>query len=259
MNKLRIGRWIVILASFAFALTPVGAQADNRAGLIIQYADGRTATHCVRFAELSISGLDLLARAGVPVQVEAGGLGTAVCSLGGEGCAYPAQPCFCQCQGGDCAYWNYLHLIDGKWRYSPIGAAGYSITDGAIDAWAWGDQVTPPMYTLDEICAAPAAPTVAPIATRPPATIAPTATSTQPGVEATVTSQPATMTSPLPLAPTQSVAPGATPPAATAAPSATLAAAEAPSPQSDASGYVVFVAAVVLLGGWLIVARLRKG
>lgn len=245
---LRIGRWMAIALSLALGLAQAHAQPPYRAGLVIQHADGRVATYCVRFGEPSIAGLDLLDRAGVSIVVEVSGLGTAVCAIEGQGCAYPAQPCFCRCQGADCAYWNYLHLVDGAWRYSPISVSGYTVTDGAVDGWAWGDGITPPLYTVDQICAASptavvATPAPAAQSTATPApAVAPTATDvpdSTPIAAATDTPQPAAPPTGVPTAPSD---------ASTAVRAA----------QEDVGSYALYVIVVVALGGWLIVKSRRK-
>lgn len=262
-SRVRVGRWILIAMSLALGagLSPVGAQTENRAGLVIQHGDGQVETYCVRFSESSISGLELLTRSGQSYLVESGGLGAAVCRIGGEGCAYPSQTCFCQCQGASCAYWNYFNLIDGGWRYAIQGAAGRSIVDGAIDGWAWGDQLAPPLYTIDQICSeASSAPTVAPTATAAvPEASALTPTATEPPEPSSTTA--AATDTPAP----NSVTAPANP---TPRPSETVAATEPPEPspaavaaqaaQADPGSYAVFALVVVVLGGWLIVAQLRK-
>ena len=257
-SRLRNRRWIAVLLSLILGLgrVPASAQTQNRAGLVIRHGDGSVSTTCVRFGEPSITGLDLLNRSGVSVVAEVGGLGSAVCAIGGEGCAYPAQPCFCQCQGANCAYWNYLHLIDGGWRYSPIGAAGYTITDGAVDAWAWGDQATPPVYTIDQICAdSPGAPAATASAAEPSATNAPTFVSTATDIPKPVPIAQVTDT-PEPSAPTRPSAP-------TDVPAPTVAVPPEPSalihsPQAELGSYALFAVVVVALGGWLIVNHIRR-
>lgn len=189
-----------------------------------------------------------------------------MCSIGGQGCAYPSQPCFCKCQGASCAYWNYLHLIDGAWRYSPIGAAGYTITDGAVDAWAWGDKVTPPVYTIDQMCAASAGqPT-----SQPPNTPATDSASQRAGES---TARPASVPAGEPtVAPTArragepTVPPTNRPtlqptnePASQPTNEPTLQPANGPATQVDAGGYAAFAVIILGLGGWLIVTRSRKG
>jgi hypothetical protein len=251
-------RWLVVTLSFILVsgLTPVTAQTDNQAGVVIQYADGRVATYCVRFDEPSINGVELLTRVGLSVIGEFSGQGAAVCSINGEGCAYPAQPCFCRCQGADCAYWNYYHLLDGAWRYSPIAASAYMIENGAVDAWMWGNGDEPPSYTVDQICSA--APVVAPTDTIAPAatdaaTIEPT---TEPIalVTSTMLIEPtATTVQSTPIGETPSAIPEASPePVALEAGTASV------SDAVDAGSYVMLGVIVVVLGGWLVVSRLRK-
>ena len=253
-------RWIVLMAWIALAAASGQAQ-ENRAGLVIQFGDGRIATYCVRFGEPSITGLELLARSSLRPVAEVGGLGSAVCSIGGQGCAYPAQPCFCQCQGATCAYWNYLHLIDGAWRYAPVGASGYTVTDGMVDGWAWGDQVAPPVYTLDQICSESA---------NQPASGPPSQPTRQPTGEPTIeptslpVSESATTPAPAPraaLTVTPAVAPTRQPtvPFTLQPPvEPTVQLINPPTTQTDLGGYVVFAVVVLVLGGWLIVSQARR-
>jgi hypothetical protein len=265
-KRLHAGRWMVVALSLilGYGLAEASAQTENRAGLVIRYGDGRLSTFCIRFGEPSITGLDLFTRSGQLPIVETGGLGAAVCAINGEGCAYPSQPCFCQCQGANCAYWNYFHWIDGAWRYSPLGAAARTITDGAIDGWSWGENLAPPVYTLDQICAeSPAAPISTMIAVTPIA--APTDAPVGYPSDTPTASLPTGTTEPVVQAPTDSLA---LPPAPTGAQAPTVvlptagsqpeASVSRDSPQSDLGSYALFAVVVVGLGGWLIVARIRK-
>jgi hypothetical protein len=248
-----VRRWLLIILSLLLGTraAPIGAQSENRAGLVVQYGDGRVATYCVRFDEPSITGLDLLQRSGLKIVAEVGGLGSAVCAIGGQGCAYPSQPCFCQCQGAQCAYWNYFHLMDGAWQYSPLGGAGYAIADGAVDGWAWGDKTAPPVYTIDQICAAP-----------PPAR--PT---NRPTIEPTIDSANRQVDTP---APSPTLEPAIRPTAEptrqptiqptiepTSEPVDRRSEAPADS-QLDVSSYALFAIVVIGLGGWLLVSRARR-
>lgn len=230
---------------------PIGAQSENRAGLVVQYGDGRVATYCVRFGEPSITGLDLLQRSGLKIVAEVGGLGSAVCAIGGQGCAYPSQPCFCQCQGVQCAYWNYFHLVEGAWQYSPLGGAGYAIADGAVDGWAWGDKTAPPVYTIEQICAAQ-------LPTRPASqpTIEPTIDSANRQADTPTpsrTPEPATRPASEPTHP-PTIQPAIAP---TSEPVGQPSQAPANSP-FDVSGYALFAIVVIGLGGWLLVIRARR-
>jgi hypothetical protein len=110
-------------------------------------------------------------------------MGLTICQIAGEGCAYPAEPCFCHCMGGgECAYWNYFYQEPGEteWTYSALGAAMRKVRPGSVEAWVWGDGDTPPIVevTFEEICMpATAVPTTRP--TEEP-TAAPAATPTKP-------------------------------------------------------------------------------
>jgi hypothetical protein len=141
----------------------------SQAGLVIQFDDGRLDTRCVAFEGDDISGADLLAQSDLEAIVDASsGMGLTVCQIAGEGCAYPAEPCFCHCMGGgDCAYWNYFYREPGEseWTYSAIGAAMRKVQPGSVEAWVWGDGSTPPAVdvTFEEICTpATAVPTIPP-------------------------------------------------------------------------------------------------
>ncbi|MBN2390285.1 MAG: hypothetical protein JXR84_06165 [Anaerolineae bacterium] len=163
-----------------------GAQegGTNRAGLIVVHGDGRVLTRCVTFTEDRISGVALLQRSGLSVDANTGPMGSAVCTINSEGCS--ANDCFCQCKNTPCTYWNYFHRnTDGSWAYSGMGAATWTVGNGDIDGWVWGDgSAPPPALTFDAICSAESAsvvpevpPTTAPTATPlPPETPIPTPT-----------------------------------------------------------------------------------
>ena len=161
---------VVVLAAAVWLLplerlSPAAAaqEGPQRAALVVRFADGAVETRCVSFAEPAISGADLLARAGLPVIVNVNsGLGGAVCSIKGQGCAFPGQDCFCRCQGSACEYWAYYHLSDGRWVYSDVGAGNYQVSDGAVEGWSWGkgnftSGTEPPAARFADICTAPVA------------------------------------------------------------------------------------------------------
>lgn len=196
------------LALFLFALASSAgrtyAEGPSQAGLVVQFGDGRIETRCVAFEGQEIRGADLLTRSGLDLIVDtSSGMGITVCQIEGEGCAFPAEPCFCQCTGGDeCAYWNYFYRDAGAtgWEYSALGAILRQVKPGSVEAWVWGDGHTPPgdQLTFETVCPAPTATpsrmpaTATPspvIATRtptttqmpaPPPTALPTATSLPP-------------------------------------------------------------------------------
>jgi hypothetical protein len=138
-------------------------QGSGRAGIIVGLPDGSFTSTCVSFAVADISGEDLLRGSGWDVTMDPGNaLGTLVCSIGGEGCDFPAESCLCRCRGaGPCSYWAYFHRTeDGAWVYSAQGARLRRLSDGDLDAWIWIDRSlapedvpTPPAdLTFDSVC-----------------------------------------------------------------------------------------------------------
>ncbi len=159
--SVRARRWglLLVLILPLLGLPAMGrAQEPNRAGVVVRTGDGQVHTACVAFTEPAISGLALLERSGLDVVVQTSGGNAAVCSIAGEGCNFPQQACFCQCQGGGtCRYWAYWHLNGGIWQYSSTGAAAYRVPPGGVDGWAWGDGNVnagsrPPAVSFDKIC-----------------------------------------------------------------------------------------------------------
>ena len=193
---------IVILVLLTAIFGAVQAQADgpNKIALVVTHGNGQTLTKCVEFPEDQLTGLQVLERSGLEMDYEAQGMGATVCKLDGEGCTFPGNPCFCQCQGSSCVYWSYWQLQNGAWQYSSYGASNTYLSNGSVEGWIWGEGTTssaspPPVYTFEQICGAQATAT---------ATTAPTATHTQsPAVNST---------SPIPTAtPTKTKTPVRTP------------------------------------------------
>ena len=252
-----VGETILFLILVLALTASAGAQgAAHRAGVIIHFGDGRVVTRCVSFSEPTLSGIELLTRAGLSIRVDtSSSIGAGVCKIEREGCDQ-GKSCFCQCEGSTCAYWQYFHMQNGAWKYSNLGAALYPVADGAVEGWAWGNNVAPPVMSLDQICAASAASTAsaAPVRVSPSATRAPENTPT-------ITPPPAT-----PTARAQESAPTATatdlptalptlPPA-----SSTLAPTAAPSQADNFSSpisYAVFGIIVLGLGAWLVIQAKR--
>jgi hypothetical protein len=260
---------LVMLASSMPA--SVNAQAaTHRAGLVMRFGDGSVVTRCVSFSEPGLTGAELLMRAGLSVVFDLNSsIGAGVCKIGNQGCDR-GKSCFCQCEGSTCAYWQYFHLQSGAWKYSNLGAGVYQVSDGAVEGWAWGNNVAPPVMSLDQICAAaPAQANVSPSPARAsaptttPRSAAPTASSTAAPVTIPVVSVTAAATvsaTVMPSAtvpPTDSPTPQPTfPPAPTQPPAPTVVAplqnAETISPVAS---YVVFGVIVLGLGAWLVMQR----
>ncbi|MCX6029932.1 MAG: hypothetical protein NT169_11610 [Chloroflexi bacterium] len=189
----------LLLALCLLALTSAPAAAEggpHRAALVVRFPDGNIQKRCVTFTEASISGEKLLQDSGLTVIMNYN-VGGAVCSIAGQGCAYPREDCFCRCQGVQgvqCEYWAYYHWTGGGWQYSQVGASSYQVSDGALEGWSWGPGnfsvgTLPPMVTYDEICTPPTStPTATPTrTTTPTATPSPTATATPSGAAARTT------------------------------------------------------------------------
>jgi hypothetical protein len=189
MNGQRRVLLLVISASLLM-LFPVSARSGtpNRVALVVRFGDGSVHTQCVEFNEAQITGLDALTRSGLSVIYQASGSSATVCKIQNEGCNFPSQPCFCQCRGGStCIYWSYWHLKNGVWQYSQLGASSYTVRNGEVEGWVWGNgspnsAPRPPLVEFNSVCAPlptstftpPPSPTAAPTATRTPR---PTATS----------------------------------------------------------------------------------
>lgn len=216
----------------------------NRAALVVVHGDGRTVTRCVEFAEAQISGLELVQRSGLDLNLEASGMGASICWLDGEGCTYPGQSCFCQCEGENCLYWSYWRSQAGAWVYSNLGAASTVVTPGAVEGWVWGAGTVdvakaPPAIAFDAICAAPTATSTATHTATPIFTVTPVPTI---GVETPATT-PATATwTPAPTATatptpafTPMIAPPTVPPAIPPTMAATWTPPPAPSPTPSAT------------------------
>lgn len=179
---LHLEKWGLLLLLLALLLAllpqPVLAQegGQNRAGLIVVHGDGRVLTRCVTFNEERISGVALLQHSGLAVDANPGPMGSAVCTINREGC--PANDCFCQCKNNPCTYWNYFHRnADGSWAYSGMGAATWTVGNGDIDGWVWGDgSAPPPALAFDTICDARTVPSEASFNSAPTTTPLPPAT-----------------------------------------------------------------------------------
>ena len=249
----------------------VSAQGvPHRAGLVIRFGDASVITRCVSFSEPSLTGVELLARAGLSIRVDtSSSIGAGVCKINNQGCD-AGKSCFCQCEGSTCAYWQYFHTQNGAWKYSNLGAALYQVSEGAVEGWSWGNNIAPPLMALDQICASASAlaPTSTPQATRAPANT-PTFTAQLVTLTAAATVVPVTASAIPTTAPTDvratafplSTPPLASPTVATASPtlattvSASTQNTDAPSPVTS---YAIFGVIVLGLGAWLLIQSRRK-
>ena len=155
---------LLLLLAAGCAVTPEpAAGGPGRAGLVVVLPDGSQRRACVRFSAAQITGEELLKRSGLPyVEDQTNPMGSLVCSIDGQGCDFPARPCFCKCQAlRSCQYWAYFVQDEaGNWVYATLGARAQPVRDGDVDAWVWLSSTSaaapgsPPLpkITLAEIC-----------------------------------------------------------------------------------------------------------
>lgn len=191
---------LLILVLISATIVSVEADGPNQAGLVIIHGDGAVVTHCIEFAENEITGLELLEQSSLDLNMELGGLmGSTICGLDGEGCAYPIENCFCQCQGSPCVFWQYWQRQDDGWSFSQLGAANYTVSHGDVQGWVWaegspsGNGIAPPIIPFEQICPLPATSTPAPSPeVSLPASATPTMQQVASLLSATVTPRPTT-------------------------------------------------------------------
>lgn len=174
------GSVALIFLIATLGVSPALADGPNRVALVVVH-DGDVVTKCVEFSEDEISGFEVLERSGLDLNYETNGMGAAICRLDGEGCTYPKQKCFCECQGSPCVYWSYWRSSGGDWEYSGMGTSNTQVSDGDMEGWVWGEGTTssaesPPDIEYDDVCE-PFTPTPEPTDTPPP-TNTPTPTNT---------------------------------------------------------------------------------
>ena len=161
-SRVAWSKWPVVVGLvllLAAVPAPLAAQTP-RAGLVVMHGDGHTLTRCVDLPAASISGVELLVSSGLDLSLDAsGGIGAAICRVDGEGCTYPQDDCFCQCQGAPCIYWSYWRRNGDSWTYSSLGASNTTVSDGALEAWVWNTGTIgrsadhePPNLRFEDVC-----------------------------------------------------------------------------------------------------------
>lgn len=132
---------------------PVGAPNDelNTADIVVDLGDGRTIVRRVAFPEATISGLQALQRSGLNLTTADFSFGTAVCAIEGVGC--PATNCFCNAT----TFWGYQFWDGDDWQGYMVGASASTISDGAVEGWAWGRGGSGPPPITPAILSASAA------------------------------------------------------------------------------------------------------
>jgi hypothetical protein len=153
----RVAFIFILLTCFGVALTQ--ANDPQRVGLVVVHGNGEVMKQCIEFSEDQITGYEVLERSGLDLNADVtSGMGATICRIDDEGCTYPAEDCFCQCQGSPCIFWSYWHLVDGAWQFSNLGATIYQVSDGDVEGWVWGagsrgnGGSPPPLIPFDQIC-----------------------------------------------------------------------------------------------------------
>jgi len=148
---------LAILCLTSLAVQAVTAQEPHRIALVVDFGGGRFVTRCVEFSGDEISGEEVLNRSGFTVVCEhVPQLGAAVCKIEDVGCDFPAESCFCQCEGVPCSYWSYWYVDNGQWVYSGRGTGNRVARDGDMEGWVWGDGNTPPTWLpFMQVCVPP--------------------------------------------------------------------------------------------------------
>ena len=230
-----------------------GVPGPNQVGLVVRLGDGKVLTRCVEFGEAEISGYEVLVRAGLQVVCQPGEWEWKHHVLDRRG-GMPGQQVLLPVQRQHV----YLLVVLASCRRSvvlfPVWGGRASVQPGDVEGWSWGEEMPPPVVSLEQICDPAAAATPVPTATLLPATatVAPTSTSTQGAAASTETP-----------APTQTATQTASP---AAVPTATVAAAATATPMSSGGGdararsnYVVFgVLMAVLFGAGVAIWLLRR-
>lgn len=179
----------LLLATALVSITPASAQRPNGAGIVIRHGDGTIIQAYVQFEEDALTSEELLSRSGLAVVMAPyGGLGTAVCSIQGEGC--PADNCFCQSYSNPAYFWRFYAASNDSWVEQLMGPTSRTVTDGDVDGWSWTSGASGlPAVTIDDIALANGIDRNPPEPTPTPTEVPPTPTST-PEPTATVALQP---------------------------------------------------------------------
>lgn len=162
-----LGPSVLLILLVAAALSGCRAPAPpnaGRAALVVRGPSGGVQQACVQLRGDKSNGEQVLLDAGWEVSLDAANsMGSIVCAIDGEGCRFPAEGCFCECNSlGSCSYWAYFtHGADGQWVYSPLGARAQPVRDGDLHAWVWVSstssepgalQARLPEVTFDDVC-----------------------------------------------------------------------------------------------------------
>ncbi|MEX2394819.1 MAG: hypothetical protein WD826_10115 [Actinomycetota bacterium] len=147
-------RRLVVAIAVTSILGVTQTALAGEAGLIIRNGD-EIDQMCVAFDGDETTGAELLAGSGIDYVEEEGSLGTAICSIEGEGCG--RDNCFCRYP----EFWGYWTKDDDTedWRFSDVGASERAVRTGTLDGWSFGrdGKPAPPDLAFESVCSAQAA------------------------------------------------------------------------------------------------------
>lgn len=116
----------------------------SQAGVVVRHGSGNTIKRCVNFDTASITGLELLQKAGLSPVLENG----FVVSVDGERAKSSNEA------GVKDDYWSYWQNGDNGWTYSRAGAQWQKARDGDVQGWQrGGSTLLLPLIKFDDICA----------------------------------------------------------------------------------------------------------
>ena len=145
---------LTVLSAAAAPSLDASAKEQNRAGIVVRLSNDEVRKMCVFFDEPTITGFDLLQRAGLDTEIDESPLGAAVCKIGSAGCS--KGDCFCRYP----TFWGYWTREPARteWRFSDVGSRERKVVDGSLDGWSWGrdGKPSPPDFTFDDVCPASA-------------------------------------------------------------------------------------------------------
>jgi len=141
--------WFVILLVSSLIGLPLPTRAapasPNQAFLAVQFNPHDRLVRSISFSG-SITGLDALLQSGLDIVTnDYGGGFIAVCSIEGVGC--PATDCFC----GGSTFWNYEYWDGNQWQSHSSGASGYTVQNGAVEGWRWGEWTDRPILPWPQL------------------------------------------------------------------------------------------------------------
>jgi hypothetical protein len=136
-----VGAMLLLLAVILSLPAPSKADGPDDATVVIEFGENNPTVRSISFTA-PISGLAALHLTGLDiVTADFGGGFIAVCRIEGVGC--PATDCFtCDPAGRS---WGNSFWTGSAWQGHSAGAAATTLTEGAIEGWAYG-AYEPPDY-----------------------------------------------------------------------------------------------------------------